>query len=612
VPETVDKKRIEEALDACPFPPDRKPPEKDYFSKAYNLYDEFFGNWKIVVSILSVASLVLAYSLLIFPPPIAPSVSVPDSWGRAFPEYPHTPREEAEWVPKYEVQRVQGGDLILEGDETLFIENCTYILDGLLLVKDNARLILRNAELYIKEKGPWSSDDILPVLVYVGFNDSAVFEVYNCTVFSEDVLPFLGFFGNSRAFLNSSRLDSVSMYGEEDSYVVIRNSSLNHILVARNTRCKVIDSEIVSIQSYSIIDELYWPQPQRVWEKCSVELWNSTLDNLAMMVENCETSISKPFMGFHRYWSPYEYFEGEGVVAFNVTLHDTNLTGEYWSVNVISGSLRVENSSNVANILIQNGTLLMNNMSMGYVYCSDSLIEITNSSIRIVRCTGDSKAYIDGSNMWWFTIDSGVKADVSRSKAELLILDDFNGTIRFDTFLVEEIGLYEKIQAYVEGSVRFGENATSGELYWDNGFIIRNFEVWTQGGDRVLSDVRLTLYDKNDNTVWSGQTDKNGKASFNITFCKLWSLYERFKYVNNYEDQWRLEAASGDVVRIAPVDLFSTETPLVFTFPSAPEPPFWRQRLLLSAVSTTTITAVLIGLLIYYFYKPKEKSGLSI
>ncbi|NVL92189.1 MAG: hypothetical protein HWN71_04035 [Desulfobacterales bacterium] len=532
-------------------------------------------------------------------------MSVPDSWGRTFPEYPHTPREEAEWVPKYDLQRVQGGDLILEEDETLIIENRTYILDGLLLVKDNARLILRNAELYIKEKGSWSSRDILPHLVYIGFNDSAVFEAYNCSVFSEDIFPFMGFFGDSRAFLNSSRFDSVSMYGGEDSYVVIRNSSLNRINVARNARCKVIDSEIVSIHCYSILDELYWSQPQRIWERCSVELWNSTLEGIGMMVENCEASISRPLMGFYRYWSPYEYFAGEGVVAFNVTLHDTNLTGEYWSVNVISGSLRLENTSDVAGIQVQNGTLLMNNMSMGYVYCSDSLFEITNSSIRIMRCTGDSKTYIDGSNMWWFIIEGGVEADVSRSKAELLVLEGFNGTARFDTFLVEEIELGGKIKAYVEGSVRFAENATGEEFFSGNGFIIRNFEVLALGENRVLPNVRLTLYDKDDNAVWSGQTDKNGEASFNITFCKLWPLYEQFKYVNNYEDQWRLEAASGEVVSNATVGLFTTETPIVFTFPSAPEPPFWRQRWLLSAVSATTISAVLIGLLIYYFYKPR-------
>lgn len=589
----TEKRKATEVLDACPFPPDSERPGRGLRTGLLNYYEELFGNWKIIASILTAASLVLAYSLLSVPPPLAPSLSVPDSWGREFPEYEPVTREEFVWVPEYENQTVQKGDIVLEGENVLLIENCTYVLDGLLLVKDNARLILRNAELYIKERRGWTRYDILPGLLYMGFNDSASFEAYNSSVISEDLLIDVGFFGNSRSSMSFSELNSVSIYADEDSFIQITDSILGRINAAGRARCEAVNSKIQIVDCYSILNRLLLPQ--KIWEECRVELWNSTLEYLSVDVMNCDMSLSTPLLGFHGFWNPYEYFGGEEVVAFNITLHDTNLTRS-WGLNAISGSLSVEKSSDMTSVWVRNGTLLITDRSMSNALCEDGLLKVTNSTISFVECTGDSKAYIDGSNIWWFSIEGGVEADVSSSKAELLILQDFNGSIQFNRFLVEELELYGKLQAYVEGSIRLGENATSGELYWDNGFFVRSFEVRTQGGDRVLPDVRLTLYDKDDNTVWSGETDKNGEASFNITFCRLWPLYERFKYVNNYRDNWRLEATDGEFTKNASVSLFA-DTPIMFVFPSVSEPPLWEQRWLLSAASATTISVVLIGLL---------------
>jgi hypothetical protein len=526
-------------------------------------------------------------------------VSVPDSWGRAFPEYESVPREEFVWVPKYESQTVQQGDLVLEGDDVLLIENCTYVLDGLLLAKDNAKLVLRNAELYIKERqGGWFWYDILPGLLYMGFNDSASFEAYNSSVISEDPLIGVGFFGNSKSFISFSELDSVSIYADEDSFIQITDSNLGRINAARRARCEAVNSDIQLVDCFSILYEFRrLLLPQKIWEECRVELWNSTLEYLSVDVMNCDAFVSTPLLGFHGFWNPYEYFADadDGVVAFNITLHDTNLTRN-WGLEVISGSLSVDKSSDMTSVWVLNGTLLITDRSMSNALCEDGLLKVTNSTISFVECTGASEANIDGSNIWWFSIESGVEADVSNSKAELLILEDFNGSIQFNRFLIEEIELYGKMQAYVEGSIRLGENATSGELYWDSGFIVRNFEIGTRGGDRVLPNVRLTLYDEDDDPVWSGQTDKNGEASLNITFCHWWPLYEPFKFVDNYQDSWRLEATDGEFIKNATVGFFK-ESPIVFTFPSVPEPPFWRQRWLLSAVSISAIIIVIVGII---------------
>ena len=576
----AEKKRVKEALDACPFPPDKKPPEKDFLSRTHNLYDEVFGNWKIIVSILSAASLILAYSLLTVPPPIASSTSVPDSWGRAFPEYEYAPSEEFVWVPEYENQTVQQGDLVLEGDDVLLIENRTYILDGLLLVKDNAKLVLRNAELYIEErKGGWFWYDILPGLLYMGFNNSAVFEAHNSSIVYPERSASIGFFQNSEAVIDSSRLDLVNIYGDEESTICISNSTIGTIKIGGGANFELFNSEVSSISCYSMIDRLMMFRSESDWDRCRVEVWNSSLDYLDLKVKNCDATISAPLKGFHLFWNSYEHVACERGMVLNVTLHNTEVTGDYWGLSVESGNLRVEKARDVESISVRNGSL-----------------STSNSSIRFLTCDTNSAVCIDDSNMDWLKFEGSVNANMSGSKAELLILQDFKGNLQLDMFSAEEVSLYGQIEAYMEGSVLFGENAMGEELYWDSGFTVRNFEVGARGGDRILPNVRLTLYDEDDDTVWSGQTDKNGEASFNITFCHLWPLYEQFEYVNNYEDSWRLEATDGEFTENATVGLFK-DSPIVLNFPSIPEPPFWRQRWLLSAVSISAIIVVIAGFL---------------
>jgi hypothetical protein len=586
----TDKKRIEEALDACPFPPDRKPPEKDGLSKILNFYDEVFGNWKIVVSILSVASLFLAYSLLSVPPPLVVPVSEPDTWGRSFPEYPYTPREEYVWVTRFENQTVHEGDLLLEGVEVLVIENCTYMLKGQLLARDNARLILRNAELFVQEKDSWGPTDLLQGLLNIAFNDSAAFESYNSSIHPEYFCK-IGFLGGSKAFIDSSRIDRTFIYGDEESTIQVTNSNIESISVAGDANCMIFDSEVSSIACSSILDLIRWPELEGDWRRCRVEVWNSTLKYIYFKIMNCNAMVSTPLKGFHSFWNSYEYLTGERGAVFNVTLHDTNVTGYYGyylGLSVFSGNLRVENVWDLGDISVQNGSL-----------------QITNSSILSISCTGDSMVDIADSNMRYLSFDNSVHANISRSKTELLMLENFKDTAHFNMFLVDEVWLDETLEAYIKGSVSFGENVTRRELNWIKGVVTRNFEVWTQGEKRVLSKVHLTLYNKEDEPIWSGQTDKNGRADFNISFCKWWPLYEPYKYVNNYEDHWRLEAVWGETRQNATVGLFLTETPILFTFKSVSEPPLWTQSLFLTIISVSTIVVMIAGLMLRHFLKSR-------
>ena len=591
----TDKKKIEEALDACPFPPDRKPPEKDGLSKILNFYDEVFGNWKIVVSILTAASLLLAYSLISMPLPLVVPVSEPDAWGRSFPEYPSTPGEEVVWIPRFKNQTVHEGDLLLEGDEVLVIENCTYILKGQLLARDNARLILRNAELFLQEKDGWGSTNLLPVLLNIAFNDSAAFESYNSSIHPEYFCG-IGFLRGSEAFIDSSRIDRTFIYGDEESTIQVTNSNIESIRVAGDANCTIFNSEVSSIVCSSILDLIRWPELEGDWKRCRVEVWNSTLKYICFKIMNCNATVSTPLNGFHSFWNSYDYFTGKEGVVFNVTLHNTNVTGYYWALNVISGNLKVENLSDLGGIVVQNASLQVNNCTIQYLIC-DPLQYLSYDTGSVVDISESYFQHLD--------FNDGVNATISLSKVDVLSLDYYKGTLSLDRALVGEVWQDEGCEAYIEGSVRFGENATAHESYWSKGVVTRNFEVWTQGEERVLPKVHLTLYDKEDEPVWSGQTDKNGRADFNISFCKWWPLYEPYKYVNNYEDRWRLEATWGKSRQNATIGLSLTETPIVFTFKSVSEPPLWAQSPFLTLISASIIVVMIAGLMFRHFLKPR-------
>jgi len=574
-------KRMGRPSDACPLPPGAEPMEEDMRSRLLNFYDKFFGNRKVVASILTTAIIVLAYGLLSVPPPLATPVTVPETWNRSLTHPRPTGLIELEWTPRFERQTVHDGDLILKGDDVLLIENSTYILNGVLLVRDRAKLILRNAELYVQEKTSWTPADLLPFFIHAMFNNSATLEAYNSSIYYPSSRLDVGFFQNSRALIESSDFTRTVIWGDEESTIKICNSNIRGLGIARDAQCEVIGSEVLSI-SGPFVRTLYLLGPERqnqFWGEGRVEVRNSTIHHVIIQLRNfTAASVSSPIKGFHRFWNTYKDLSVEGLV-FNLTLHDTNVTGTLSLSAFSGGSLKILNRNDVMSIGIEDGSL-----------------QVSNSSLLVLGCGKGSTVEVEDSIFGWLHFENDAKIGLARSKADLLIIDGFKGAAFFDNFLVNEIWLDDS-EAYIGGSIKFGENATL-EVYWEKGAITRNFEVRTHRGRRVLPGVKLTLYDKEGAPVWSGETGKDGKAYFNITFCKLWPLYEPFKYVTNYEDLWRLEASKGETSYNASVGLFQTDTPIVFAFPSEPEPPFWARGWFLSAVSATVIILVMGGYLL--------------
>lgn len=131
--------------------------------------------------------------------------------------------------------------------------------------------------------------------------------------------------------------------------------------------------------------------------------------------------------------------------------------------------------------------------------------------------------------------------------SERLMFWDYSGTTGFQNAVVADWLDSHRCSFLMTGTVRF-ENATivyPGWGPWEGATIHRQYPVevrdW-QGSP--LGDAALTLQDEAGPTVWTGNSDVNGKAVFTLMFTET-----------NYLDTWQLTAAKGYFHDEAPVSI---------------------------------------------------------
>jgi hypothetical protein len=125
----------------------------------------------------------------------------------------------------------------------------------------------------------------------------------------------------------------------------------------------------------------------------------------------------------------------------------------------------------------------------------------------------------------------------------------------------------DSVETRLEGSVRWGEDMTDRYGNYSRFAVKQVFDVIVQGEERVIPGAKLTLTDEDGEIVWMGVTNENGKARFNLTFCSYYPLYEPYRYVTNFRDEWRLASMYGGVTLEETVEMFETGSPIVFDFP---------------------------------------------
>lgn len=286
------KRHTDGKRDACPIPPGIRPEERDLKPNMSlpSFLDRFFEDWRKVTLTLGVAAVVMAYSFLMVPPPIVSFPKSPDSWDQPVPEQNYTRTEASQWSPRYEKKVVFEEDTGLNGSRTLVLENCSCVFNGFLLVKDDARLILRNADLFVRKKsGGWSGMNIVPFPYYFAFMNSSSLKAYNSTIFFQDQGE-IGFFNSSSGFMDSSQMPTANFDAYDDSRLQFNKCSINTLGTFNNSSSTVRDSSINIINSY------YYYRFGRppFFSDASVDVYSSKIGALQLKVRDSKIVLESP------------------------------------------------------------------------------------------------------------------------------------------------------------------------------------------------------------------------------------------------------------------------------------------------------------------------------
>jgi hypothetical protein len=589
-PETL-KRRSDDKRDACPIPPGVRPEERDLEPNMSlpSFLDHFFEDWRKVTLTLGVAALVMAYSFLMVPPPIVSLPKSPDTWDQPIPEQNYTQPEAGQWSPRYEKEIIFEKDTVLNGSQTLVLENCSCVFNGLLLIKDDARLILRNADVFVRKKSGWTSLDIVPFPYYFAFMNSSSLEAYNSTIFFHDHGD-VGFFDSSSGFLDSSQMPTATFDAYDESRIQFNKCSMNILGTFDDSSITVRDSSIETINSYYT---QYWWQP--VTFTCdSVDIYSSKIGKLQLKVWDSEIVLEKPIKGFFTVWNPNVDL-CEGGESLNITLHDSELVSQpdLWFINC---TVEAHNQRDLGTIIVESGSLTFNN---------NTCLELT-----VARCR---EAEVTDSLIYWLQINEDSDIVIRRTKAKRLLFINADGVLEFDQvkatslLLISSATTSDPVDSYchLKGSLLI-ENNTSYD-FGGKFKIIRSYDVVAVKGDRACSGAKLSLKDGGGNLIWSGETDGEGRGSFNLTLVKLWKT-EEYVFVTNVTDSYSLEAVADGVKSNATVNILS-QTPIIFSFPSEPQKPLWAENWFLTVASSMTILVVSGGFLFRRLITRRQKQS---
>lgn len=492
---------------------------------------------------------------------------------------------------------IHPGDLIVDGNETLLIENCTFIVTGIVAVRDNATLIVRDAELNVSTStlagmvilendgtliigdGKLNFNYDLDPSIHsiaricdVDITDTATLDVKESRISSKLRQIRFRIGRHGRSILNSTSISESNIEAFDDSEISIDESPIYSIKLHGNSSCVVQHADI---RHFSGSDRFI------------ASFCNSKIEGIEFVFGSSSKVIMKGrLQGFHRYWNIYSNLTVEGIEC-NMTLRDTNVTGPV--------RLDSEFTSTGMELRILNQNLLSADIG------SDSELHISNCTIKRLFCGRHDSIYsISESKIGLLSVIDNSFLSVSETEIDNLDISDFEGVLVFDNVILYEsleLGLgVPGSQFYMSGGLGLGANFSidEGQFSIDTGPNIegpsyranltgpmqkfkvkRGFRVVALQNGEPLEKVQLKLYNEESETIWEGVADGNGKADFNITYCKNWILPPGY-YYSNQTKTWSLEAIYGHLSLATDVALLS-ETPIKFNF-LKPKPlwAFWQ------------------------------------
>jgi len=424
------------------------------------------------------------------------------------------------------------GDLVLQGNDELVIDGTTYCQTGNIYVSDNARLVITSGTLVFNQR-------------YHGeyrlyFSGSAGFQVTDGSIESPYAYGLV-FSDSSAGLIDDSPIGGAQfVLAGTSSLSIIRSDALN-ISVSGSARLQVVSSEI---------------------------------NEVALNAEgSVRAEIANVRPGYFPHWDlrADNATENWGI---NITLEDSRVGA--WNVSASGSSALTFDNCNLGLGLRENAYVAARNSDLWYVSLTfgpgQTIVlrdlrrgVVTHWDIEhgVQGNAGGVRLAIDNCELesYWNIFNTGADLTVvgcelgylwlagaigpvtivESSTIDSLVFSGHYGTVRFSSTVVSWRFFPPSNGATrIEGGVKFlMDHLNFEEGEWHNATIVREFPVSVLDASGLpLVGVALQLLSQSGEVVWSGETDAEGRADFEIAFGDT-----------NYQDTWTLAVPSTEATR---------------------------------------------------------------
>ena len=284
----------------------------------------------------------------------------------------------------------------------------------------------------------------------------------------------------------------------EDSKVSIRNSTIRFLDCYENSRVSVFDSEIE------------WNVYIGAWDRSQVTLVNTIVRMPNIGFSGSYSSDSGSYeRGYEKTFSTYlmdRYeFNHTSELGHQQLPREMETYGDWTPAEVVLTDL------NPGFYRFWNIHL---NESVSGVDWNLTLIDTTITEGWKIKTYDDSKVIIYNSTLEQLWCYDYSNVAIHNSMIEYLYCDEFHGDLSFyNTGILYRWNIWYS-DFYIEGTIDFSDI----DLRIYDSTVTRNYPAIVLMDGDIAEDVNLTLTDEEGNTLWSGVTDAEGWAYFNITY----------------------------------------------------------------------------------------------
>lgn len=442
--------------------------------------------------------------------------------------------------PNPDIQQNQSheGDLILNGDQIMTIQNTHFKVNGSIFLYDSSKLIIRHSVIELMgERG-----------------DGNIIYLQDSSVLSADTTIFGG--ADLTGVIDASQVESIKI----SDIITDHNSQLTMNNCFSLMQTFMGDSRVIIRNSY------FWQEPlglvhaegnsDVLFEDCIVGAFFIAIpDNVPVVIDSLRP-------GYFDHWSVKDRISDS--ISYNLVLRRTVVQentkgfkggveiGWNIAVDALKSKITISNSK-LHKIIIgfpdNEPANLANMVTRRPINFDLNNIHLVNTEIQTqwgVFMNGGPANIIDSEGLFIFM--TGGDADIHVFNSEVGEIDPrkYSGTLIFENSTwLGGYEIWDSSEIKIQGNVRMLPTVPNFDK---SSTMTRNFDVvlLDDKDDAPFDNVNLSL-SKDGTVIWNGTTDVNGEVDFDITFD-----------ADNVEDEWMLTSDENNIEINKAISIFSS------------------------------------------------------